>query len=871
MPLSVGEKLGTYEILAPIGKGGMGEVYRARDTKLKRDVALKVLPDAFVGNADRMGRFQREAEVLASLNHPNIAHIYAVEERALVMELVEGDSPKGPMPVNDAWKIAMQIADALEYAHERGIIHRDLKPTNVKVTAEGVVKLLDFGLAKAYSGQEPESEAEARATDSPTLTIGATVAGVILGTPAYMAPEQARGRKVDKRADIWSFGVVLWEMLTGQRLFRGETTADVLGKVLNQPIKFDRTPEPIRRLLVRCLERNPRDRLRDIGEARFMLAEGQRLHPVPPSATRLPWTAVAVLSIALGLVSFVHFRREAPEMGVVRSIIPPPEKTTFSFTLNRGPLALSPDGRRMVFAATGEDGKSQLWIRPLDLAVAQPLLGTDSGWFPFWSPDSRWVAFFAEGKLKKIDTQGGQPVTLADAPNARGGSWSANGVIVFAPNSSGPLQKISAAGGETTPATIVDEATGINHRFPWFLPDGTHFLYEAEKRSGSGRRMNLPVGSLDSLASKIVGEADSNAAYSEGRLVYLQQSTLMAQAFDVKTLRSVGKAVPVVERVAHMLEPGWVGVFSVSAAGLLAYQTTRFAGELQLTWFDRKGKELGTIGEPRSFSGIELSPDRSTLVGSSTDVTGNMDLWTYDLTRAMPIRFTFDQAADRNAVWSPDGRTIIFSSARKGHDDLYRKSASGVGEEELLYADEHGKRPVSLSRDGKFLLYFSGRPLDLFVLPLSPETPGAPLKPVPFLQDKFNKPFGQFSPDGRWVVYDSNESQRYEIYVAPFARPSEKHQISSSGGTRPRWRPDGKEIFYLTQYGQLIAAEVRITAERVEVGSVQMLFGGLPVTNGYLYDVSADGQRILAAVPPETRRGPEPITLMQNWAAGLKK
>jgi Tol biopolymer transport system component len=482
---------------------------------------------------------------------------------------------------------------------------------------------------------------------------------------------------------------------------------------------------------------------------------------------------------------------------------------------------------------------------------------------PFWSPDSRWVAFFADGKLKKLDTQGGPPVALADAPVPLGGSWSLSGVILFSPDWHA-LQKISPAGGKAT--TAADADVGNLQCCPWFLPDGEHYLFAVQTRGDS--QLRLLVGSLRSTATNVMGQA-GNAMYSAGRLLYLRDSTLMAQPFDAKALRTTGEAMPIAGPVGHFPGPFPSGFFSVSSTGLLAYQGPAGAHELQLTWFDRSGKVLAAVGTPRNIFDIELSPDRKRLAATAVDVSGNVDVWIYDLARNSPTRFTFDPAAEFRAMWSPDGRSIVFNSGRRGHEDLYRKSADGAGTEELLYADTREKYPVSWSRDGKFLLYSAGGG-ELWVLPLTPEQRGATPKPQRFFETKF-KLFGQFSPDSRWVAYESDESQPPEIYVAPFSRPTEKHQISPNGGARPRWRQDGKEIFYLTPGAQLMAAEIMIKGDTLEAGAVRELFGGIPLGAGYFYDVSADGQRILAAVPVGSQKDSEPITLVQNWAAALKR
>jgi serine/threonine protein kinase len=861
MPLLAGTCLGPYEILTLIGKGGMGEVYRARDMRLGREVAIKVAAEQF------SERFEREARAIAALNHPNICQLYDVGPNYLVMELIEGESPKGPLPVETALGYARQIADALDAAHEIGIVHRDLKPANIKIKADGTVKVLDFGLAKI--GGTPTAKGE----DSPTLTLAATQTGMILGTAAYMSPEQARGKPVDRRADIWAFGVVLYEMLTGKRLFQGDDITDTLAAVLRHEPDWEQVPAKVRRLLRRCLAKDPAKRLRDIGDAWELLEEApQATAPSPSQFGYTGWIVAGALAVVALGISFVHLREKPPASPVLRTTILPPDKTTFDFANSAGTVVVSPDGKRLVFAATSEDGKSQLWVRPLDALTAQPLLGTNDAKWPFWSPDSRFVAFFADAKLKKIDILGGPPIALANAPNGRGGAWSPEGVIVFAPeNNGGLLLKISAAGGDPSPAANLDRAKGESQlKFPWFLPDARHFLYLGQKSAGviTG---NIDLGFIDSLEHKILTQADSKAVYSEGHLLFLRENTLMAQPFDLKRLKTAGEAVPVAEQVQHVLGGGRDGVFSVSNSGLLAYQAGAAAANgMKLIWFDRTGKPTGTLGEAAEFEEAQFSPDRKSLAATIVGPGGNPNIWIYDVARGLPTRFTFDSGADSHPVWSPDGRTILFASNRKGHYDIYRRASNGTGDEEPLYADGTDKFPLSWSPDGKFLLYraVDRQTLgDLWVLPMI----GAP-KPVPFLRTAANEPLGQFSPDGRWVAYQSNESQRPEIYIAPFPGPGGKRQISTNLGVYPRWRSDGKEIFYVGPGDQrLMAAEVIARGDTLEVGQVRSLpIGPIPIVRLYPYDVSADGQRILAFTAPLQKSG-EPLTLVQNWAAGFKK
>jgi serine/threonine protein kinase len=844
MPVSAGTRLGPYEILAPLGAGGMGDVYKACDTRLDRVVAIKFSKEQFTA------RFEREARAVAQLNHSNICTLYDVGPNFLVMELIEGETlaarlEAGKMPIGQIVEFGSKIADALAAAHAKGIVHRDLKPANIMLSRSGI-KILDFGLAKS-PGEETQ-----------------TLTNAVIGTPAYMAPEQREGRPCDARTDIYALGLVLAEMAAGKRTPIG-----------GRP-QLELLPERLAHVLERCLAPDPEHRWQTARDVKSELEWAGRPAPGPVSAQRpvraiRVWQAIAAASaLALAALALVHFRGSPIEAPVVYTSILAPEKTSFDFKKNLGPVALSPDGKRMVFAATGEDGQSQLWVRSLDSDKAQPLPGTSNVQFPFWSPDSRWVAFFADRMLKKIDTRSGQLVPLAESPDANGGSWSAKGVIVFAPGIFAPLLKVSSEGGSTSKAVEEDVTMGRAHGFPWFLPDGEHFLFVTW---GGAGHMNLRVGSLGSTASKVIGETDSNAVYSEGHLLYLRDHSLLAQHFDSRSLRFTREAVPIAGRVERFLDLISVGAFSVSATGLLAYQSGEGAGLRQLTWLDRAGTPLGTVGEPRAFFDIEFSPDRKTLAASAPDIVGNYDIWWYDIARGLPSRFTSDPAGEYWSVWSKDGKSVIFNSTRKGHYDLYRKSADGSGAEELLYTDDNDKVPVSWSPDGKHLLYFTGGGprFELWLLPLTPERPGALLKAVSLHQTRFNECFPRFSPDGQWVAYTSDESGRHEVYVAPFSRITEKHQVSPDGGAWPRWRQDGKEIFYTGRDDQLMTADVRIGGQTVEVGAVHAGFGKVPSAGGYLYDISPDGQRVLAALPAERPKTAAPITLVENWTAALKK
>ena len=839
MAISVGDRLGPYEIVGAIGQGGMGAVFRARDTRLGRDVAIKVSDQKF-GE-----RFEREARAIAALNHPHVCTLHDVGPDYLVMELVEGETlaarlKRGKLSIPETIQYGCQIADALAAAHAKGIFHRDLKPGNIMLTKSGS-KVLDFGLAKS--------------TFDETLTL----AHAVMGTPAYMAPEQREGKPCDHRADIYALGLVLFEMATGARPPVGE------------PPRLDLLPERVGHVVGRCLEQDPEKRWQTALDLKAELEwAGENPVRAGTAASDSPisrlWPIVAA-STAIMLIALVlaYLWRPAPETNVRYSTILPPTGSTLDFAVNYGVVALSPDGTKMVFAATGENGRSQLWLRAFDEPDPRPLEGTEGGRFPFWSPDSRWVAFSADGLLKKIDTRGGPPVLLADQGAGSGGSWSTKGQIVFAPGVFNPMLKVSSDGGATSVAVESDIS---GQGFPWFLPDGEHFLFAS---LGDGRTI-LRVGSLSSTTSEAIGEADSRAIYSEGHLLYLRGTSLVAQPFDVQALRTTGEAVLVAEQVQRFRNGVNVGVFSASTAGLLAYQKGADAAVRQLTWFDRSGDPVGTMGEPGTFWNIELSPDRRSLLASASDTFGNYDMWTYDLARGVRERVTTDPAREDVGVWFPDGESVVYDSTRLGHYDLYRKSVNGNGPEELLFADDTDKVPSDVSHDGENLLYFTGggSRFQLFLLPLSRSDPGAAIEPVALLGTEFNESFARFSPDDQWIAFQTDESGRQEVYVAPFSRPRDKHQISSKGGGIPNWRQDGRGIFYQGPDGQLQEAEFRINGDEVEVTSVQPVFTSVGALGGARgYDISADEQRALISVPVE--RTIEPITLVQNWTVKLQQ
>jgi eukaryotic-like serine/threonine-protein kinase len=871
--MSPSSQIAHYKITGKLGEGGMGAVYRAIDTKLNREVAVKILPDAFAADPDRLARFSREAQLLASLNHPNIAAIYGVEERALVMELVGGETLSGPL--EDPLPVIHQLIDALEYAHEKGVVHRDLKPANIKLTAEGRVKVLDFGLAKALTS---DTGSTANSANSPTLTMQATTAGTIMGTAAYMAPEQARGHNVDKRADIWAFGVVVYELVTGRRLFTGDSVSDTLAAVLRQDVDLGAVPSSLRHLLEKCLARDPRQRMRDIGDGRILLEE-------PPSAAAparrpwLPWAVAGIATAVAGTLAAIHFREPPPRAEIVRFQISAPDKLGF------GPaFALSPDGRQLAFTAPAADGRTFIWVRPLNSVESKALPATEgANYLPFWSPDSRFLVFATGGKLRKVDAAGGPAQVLCDAPPiVIGGSWSPAGVILFSSNS-GVILKVPAGGGVATPVTKLLPQDSY-HCHPSFLPDGRHFLYA--RISSQTVTQGMFLGSVDvkpeDQGSRRVTTAQyaiymPGAAPNSGYLLFLRDRSLMAQPFDAGRLETQGEAIPVADPVAQYVTRG---LFSASANGTLAYQSGSGAS-IRLTWYDRHGNMLDYIAEPSPFRHPRISPDGTRLAIRRQDlVSGNFDVWLRDLTRPGGMRFTFDPAAEGMPVWSPDGKQIIFVSNRSGVDDLYLKPSNlGVGEKLVLHTSEP-KGPTDWSPDGRYLIYSSEDPKtgsDLWLLP-NPGDPSGDHTPILFLRTEFRETQAQFSPDGRWVAYMSDASSKPEIYVRPFP-PSKDGagvwMISDGGGVQPRWNRNGKELLYFNGR-RLMSAEIataggfRASQAKPVMDVALPLYGGGDIFSALDWDVSPDGKRFLL-VTESADRASAPITVVLNWKEGIRK
>jgi eukaryotic-like serine/threonine-protein kinase len=892
--MHAGTKLGRYEIRSKIGAGGMGEVYQARDIELGRDVAVKVLPASFSADASRLQRFQQEACSAGALNHPNvlIVHDIGACEGApyIVSELLEGETLRkriGGTPVGQRRTIdyALQIANGLAAAHEKGIIHRDLKPDNIFITNDGRLKILDFGLAKLTQVDGDQAQ-----TDIPTRRVD-TDPGVVMGTVGYMSPEQLKGRPVDQRSDIFSLGAILYEMLSGRRAFHRESAAETMGAILREdPPELSDTNKAVspalQRIVNRCLEKNRESRFHSASDLAFALeaisggaaSSAETFTAMTTQTTpelirkRLPWIVTAVLALALiATIAFgyLYFRRGSVEVApTTRFPIYPADKSYFG-----GTFAVSPDGRRVALRVIFE-GKVRLWVRALDSLTAQPLAGTEEAAYPFWSPDSRFIGFFSGGKLKKIEAAGGPAQTICDAPEPRGGTWNVDGVIVFAPKSADVLYRVSAGGGTPTPVTTLDPSRKeMSHTHPRFLPDGRHFVYLAisAQRDSSG----IYVSALDSNESKLLVNADAGGAYAPpGYVLFLRGRTLMAQAFDADSLRINGDPFPVAEQVDRLGLGTRYAMFSVSDTGVLVYWSGTTANT-QLIWFDRQGKQLSTVGPVGTYATPWLSPDEKRITFGGTEPEGGgSDIWLMDLARGTPTRFTFDSAIEVAPLWSPDGSRIVYSSDRDGLMNLYQRAANGAGDAEpLLKTDANNKFCTDWSADGRFILFQEQNQrtnFDLWVLPLSGDQ-----KPFPYVQGDFAEQQGRFSPDGKWVAYASNESGAWQVYVQSFPAPGGKWQISTNGGAQPQWRRDGSQLFYISSDRKLMAVDVKGNGSTFEADDPKELFGlrvqtvGLPGPRNY-FVADADGQRFLVASVPEERIT-TPITVVLNWTADLRR
>jgi eukaryotic-like serine/threonine-protein kinase len=883
MALATGTKLGPYEITGAIGAGGMGEVYRARDTRLERTVAVKILPDHLSDRAELRERFEREARTIASLNHPHICTLYDIGQQDgtdfLVMEYLEGETladrlRKGPLPLDQALQYAIEISDALDKAHRKGITHRDLKPGNIMLTKSGT-KLLDFGLAKLRGPQGPMPSLSALPTEGSDLT----AQGTILGTLQYMAPEQLEGGVVDARTDIFAFGVVVYEMATGKKAFEGKSQASLIAKILEtdpppmsslQPM----TPPALDRVVKTCLAKDPDDRWQTASDLRrelkWIADSGPKTGVTAPVAAqqhpkkRIVWMTAAVAILAAALITAVIYLHKPPaEVRAVRFTVAPPEKQTFLPGPNATSfLCVSPDGNRLAFVAADSTGHSMLWIRDLDSQTAQPLTGTEGATEPFWSPDSRFIAFTAGASLKSVAVTGGPAQTLTASPAIGGGTWNRDGVILFGPGAAGPILRVSSAGGSATPVTSLDPSRQqLGHGWPSFLPDGRHFLYLVD--GTNPENLGIYVGSLDSKATKLVVNAISSPLYSSGYLLFVRAGTLLAQPFDADQLELKGDAIPVADGVQFFPVNGRA-VVAVSENGVLAYRSVPANAQFKLVWVDRKGAEQPLPAPPHNYVMPRVSPDGQRVAAGIEEADGQ--IWVYDLSRDTLTRLTFEGTNNIDPLWTPDGKRIVF----KGNNNrLFWQPADGSGPPEELTKSELGPNsvPGSFSPDGQVLAFMGNNPsFDLYTLPLSDG------KPQPFLRTSSNQTAPRFSPDGHFIAYASNESGRYEIYARPYPGPGGKWQISTDGGGEPVWNPKGRELFY--RNGDKMMVVDVTTQGTFSVGKPRVLFEGryVPTPRSFQdYDISPDGQRFLMLKATEQAQSPEQINVVLNWFEELKQ
>jgi eukaryotic-like serine/threonine-protein kinase len=890
MALTIGSKLGPYEILSPIGAGGMGEVYRARDARLGRDVAIKVLPQHLSSNPELKERFEREARAISSLNHPRICTLYDIGHQDgvdfLVMEFLEGETladrlRKGPLPMKESLKIAMDVCDALQAAHRSGIIHRDLKPGNIMLAKNGA-KLMDFGLAKAMaSGVAPSAPLLSAAM---TMTVSEaspisplTSAGAIVGTIQYMSPEQIEGKNADARSDLFALGAVLYEMTTGKRPFDGKSQISVAGAILDkdpEPISSIQPliPPPFEHIVTACLAKNPDDRIQTAHDVRLQLkwiaqSGTQAMTPREEKRSRredLAWLIAGMLALMLVILG-LWWRGSRP-----------PEQTTFYFAplpFAARDVAVAPNGHTVAVAGYREsERKNFLWIYEPGSKDAISLPNTEGANYPFWSPDGRSLGFFADGKLKKLDISGGAVQTLCDAPTGRGGAWNKDGVILFTPSGllGTGLYRISASGGTPTQVTTPDQSQGQDsHRWPVFLPDGIHYLFSAVNLSGRKELYSIFAGSLNSSETQFITNARANAAYAApGYILFYRDKTLYAQPFDAKKLSLTGEPTPIVNDVQYFPRIA-KATYATTANGLLIAQKSGGTGVSQLLWFDRKGQQVGMAlkGAAGIYGNIFLSPNGKWVGTDTTDPSSqNTDLWTYDLENGSAKRLTFDPSIDTVPIWSPDSRQLVFSSNRDLKFGLYIKDATGAQSEKAIVQEGPDRYPDDWSRDGKYILYERGS--DLWFLTLPEQKNSQFLKAASTLKN------GRFSPDGRWVAYASNESGRWEIYVTSFPEAHGKWQVSNGGGDQPKWRGDGKELFYLSPEGKIMSVSVN-TGTNFDAGTPVVLFQANPremvaTSEHVTYDVSKDGQKFL--INTQMKEGQTmPMSIVLNWAAMLNK
>jgi serine/threonine protein kinase/Tol biopolymer transport system component len=892
MPLTTGTKLGPYEIQAPLGAGGMGEVYRALDTRLDRAVAVKVLASHLSSSPELKQRMEREGRAISSLNHPHICQLYDIGSQNgtdyLVMEFLEGETlaerlRKGAMPLAEILKIGIAVAEALAVAHRNGIVHRDLKPGNIMLTPGGA-KLMDFGLAKPLgvqvasgSGSAPPSFTAAATMSGPSPLSPLTTAGSIIGTIQYMSPEQIEGKEADARSDIFAFGTVLYEMVAGKRPFSGKSQISLASSILESdpaPISAvkPQTPPAFEHVVTTCLQKNPEERYQTAHDIKLELqwiaadkssSAAAPVTPSPRSRERLGWAAALVAAMVLTAAAAVFFYHPVQSAHSIRAVIDPPEKTTLNLTGDAaGPPVLSPDGSFIAFAATGADGKTGLWVRPTNALEAHVLAGTDGAIFPFWSPDSRSLGFFAEGKLRTIDLDVGSAQVVCDAPLGRGGTWGPGGVILFSPTPSAPLLRVSASGGTPVEITKVDAALHTSHRWPFFLPDSKHFLYVAIHHDPSKSANNtVYYASLDGRENRPLFRSQSNAVYASGFILFGRSDQIMAQPFNPSAGTLGGEPQSVAKGVMNDAST-WHMDASASSDGLLIFGSGA-SGNLQLVWMDRNTKQTSTVANDLpDLQGAALSPlgDRVALQLNA----GETDIWVLDLARGVRTRLTFGPIGNTYPIWSPDGKWIAYASARNGHFGLSRKSSDGSGAEETLLTDIDLPVLEDWSRDGKYLLYslpVPGGPLrQIFTLPLEGER-----KPSSVVE---RGAFGKISPDGRWLAYQSAESGRLEVYVMPFGGGQGKWQVSANGGAVPHWSMDGKELYYMDLTFNLFAVPVTNAGGALQFGVAEKLIANWSSPQVF-YDVSPDGKKIL--LDRVEQQVSQSVTVVTNFTAGLKK
>ena len=890
MPVTAGTRLGPYEITTPLGAGGMGEVYRARDTRLGRDVAIKVLPQHLSSAPEVRARFEREARTVSSLNHPHICTLFDVGRESdtdyLVMELVEGETlaqrlARGPLATGEVLRLGAQIADALDRAHRAGVVHRDLKPGNVMLTKSGA-KLMDFGLARATGMAGPASGSGvtvAALTQSPTVAAPLTAEGTIIGTFQYMAPEQLEGKEADARSDLWALGCVLYEMATGRRAFEGKSQASLIGSIMNNtppPISAvsSLAPPALERLVRNCLEKDPEERVQTAHDVRLQLqglvdAGSQAGAPAPNAVAprgreRLAWAAALLAAVVAAALGIPRLGPGPKPPQVVRFLVSGPAGVTVG--TDPAGIKISPDGRTLVFLGTDSSGTPALWARPLASLVAQRIGGTDNAAFPFWSPDSRMLGFFADSKLKKVPIEGGSPEALCDAPDGRGGSWSKGGVIVFAPMASGPIARVSEDGGEIETILSPDSSrreTGL--RWPEFLPDGKHFLF-AGLPSNQGN-FDIYVGTLGSKERRKLLSSGAAPVYTPpGYLLFVRNGRMMAQRFDVAAMALKSKPEPLGEAPLLSITAG-APATSVSANGILAHPAVGLP-DTKLVWLDRAGHELGVLAVPAGrWEGMDLSRDGKWLVAQRRSGSNHSDLWMIDVARSLATRFTFGSTSETYApVWAPDGKWVAYDSDRQGPADIFRKPVGGSGDEEpVLESATLFKNLSQWTPDGSSLIYYQPDPetgWDIWRIPLDGER-----KPVPVIRTRFNEYSGQVSPDRHWIAYYSDESGRPEVYVRSYPEPGQKYQVSTAGGIQGVWSRDGRELLFGSLDGGVMVATVK-TTPTFTVDRPRLLFK--PRQDVVFYTFASDFSRFIASVPVREATAAA-ITVELDWIAGLKR